>query len=179
MKRSIYLLIIMLIVLFWLAGGIDGAIERPSMNVMKGTGMSLAYHMTAMQEIGATLGSQFTFEPFNPPLPDHLWMNAGKGEIRFLHFDKPISEADAKLIFIGEGIKGKFCAGDQPEGGKTGFVHFHSLTPGAGEKSGHGGHEGGEGYWLRHVAVSEFDMMGTHFKPGITMNFMPTPPPKC
>lgn len=179
MKSSIYLLIIMAIVLFWLVGGIDGAIESPTIQMMKGTGMSLAYHMTAMQRIGETLGSQYTYEPFNPPMPDHLWMNAGKGEIRFLHFDKPISEADAKLIFLGEGVKGKFCAGDQPEGGKTGFIHFHSLKPPAGEKSGHGGHTGGEGYWLRHVAVSEFDMMGMHFIPGIAMNFMPTPPPKC
>lgn len=133
----------------------------------------------ATDGIGKALVSQFRFEPFNPPMPDHIWMDVGKGELRFLHFDRHVSEPDAKLIFIGEGVRGKFCAADQPEDGKTGFVHFHSLKAPMGEKHGHGGQAGKAGYWLRHVAVGDFEMMGTHFQPGIAMNFMPTPPPEC
>lgn len=178
MKRMTYILIIGT-TLLWLVGGIDGAVKKPSIKGIEGAGTSMAFHVMAIQGVGTALAAQFTYEPFTPAMPDHIWMDAGKGEIRFFHFDKPVSEEDAKLIFIGEGIKGKFCSSDQPEGGKTGFVHFHSLTAPAGEKLGHGGYAGGEGYWLRHVAVGEFDIMGTHFKPGIAMNFMPTPPPKC
>ncbi len=178
MKRSVFL-ITLGITLFWLVGGIDGAVEEPSMRAIEGVGTTLAFHISALQGVGPTLATQFTFSPFTPPLTDHIWMDAGKGEVRFFHFDKPLSEPDARLIFLGEGIKGKFCASDQPEGGKTGFVHFHSLKATSGEKLGHGGHAGSEGYWLRHVALGEFDIMGTHFIPGIAMNFMPTPPRQC
>ena len=43
----------------------------------------------------------------------------------------------------------------------------------------HGGKQTEEGYWLKHGAVGEFDVIGRHFKPGTAMNFMPTLAPKC
>jgi hypothetical protein len=129
--------------------------------------------------VGPQLAKQFTFEPFNPPLPTHVWMKVDKGHVRFLHFNKPVTEKGAKLIFIGEGVKGKFCADDQPDKGKTGFVHFHSIEKPAGAKHGHGGHAGGEGYWLRHIAVGKFEMKGTEYTPGIAHNFTHTDPPLC
>lgn len=132
-----------------------------------------------LQQIGPQLAKAFTFEPFSPPLPDHLWMKADQDRVVFLHFAKPVMEKDNKLIFVGDGIKGRFCADDQPAKGKTGYVHFHSLAAPAGHQHGHGGDQGQEGYWLRHVAVAEFEMMGTRFTPGTAMNFMPTAPPKC
>lgn len=137
----------------------------------------------ALKTVGPTLAKVYTFEPFHPAMPDHLWMDAGNGRAVFLHFNKPVSDPKATVIFVGEGIKGKFCAEDQPDGGKTGFVHFHrSHTPESekGEAAhGHGGKTAEEGYWLKHIAVGEFDMMGMKFKPGTAMNFMPTPAPKC
>ncbi len=132
-----------------------------------------------LTSIGPQLADQFTFEPFTPPMPDHLWMKADPDKMIFLHFAKPVSEKDNRLIFVGDGVKGRFCAEDQPAGGRTGYVHFHASTVAKGHEHGHGGEKAQEGFWLRHVAVGEFDMMKMHFKPGIAHNFMPTPPPKC
>ncbi|MEK7825244.1 MAG: hypothetical protein AAB266_02365 [Nitrospirota bacterium] len=132
-----------------------------------------------LEAVGPQLATTFTFEPFNPSMPDHLWMKADSGMIIFLHFAKPVSDKGNKLIFVGEGIKGRFCAEDQPDKGKTGYVHFHASTVVKGHEHGHGGDKGQEGFWLRHVAVDEFDMMGMHFKPGVAYNFMPTQAPKC
>ncbi len=137
----------------------------------------------ALKSVGPSLAKVYTWEPFHPAMPDHLWMDAGNGHEVFLHFSKPVSDSKARVIFVGEGIKGRFCAEDQPDGGKTGFVHFHRSHTPAGETGmaahGHGGKSAEEGYWLKHIAVAEFDMMGMHFTPGTAMNFMPTPAPKC
>jgi hypothetical protein len=137
----------------------------------------------ALKNVGPTLGKAYTFEPFHPDMPDHLWLDEGNGRATFLHFNKPVNDPNAMLMFVGEGIKGRNCAEDQPDGGKTGFVHFHRAHTPEGESGmaahGHGGKKGEDGYWLKHVALGEFDMMGMHFKPGTAMNFMPTPPPTC
>lgn len=137
----------------------------------------------AIKNLGPTLAKAYTFEPFHQAMPDHLWLEEDHGRATFLHFNKPVNDPSAMLIFVGEGIKGRNCTEDQPDGGKTGFVHFHRAHTPEGETGmaahGHGGKKGEEGYWLRHVAVGEFDMMGMHFTPGTAMNFMPTPPPKC
>jgi hypothetical protein len=137
----------------------------------------------ALKNVGPTLAKTYTYEPFHPAMPDHLWLDEGNGRATFLHFNKPVSDSSATIIFVGEGIQGRFCAEDQPDGGKTGFVHFHRSRTPEGETGmaahGHGGKQAEKGYWLRHVAVGEFDMMGMHFKPGTAMNFMPTPAPKC
>ena len=126
------------------------------------------------------LASVYSYKPFHPSsaMPDHLWMENGIGKMVFLHFDKPVTDSTARVVFAGEGIFGRFCTEDQPEGGKAGFVHFHRFaTPKA--EIGHGGIAGEEGYWLKHYAIAEFDMMGKHFTPGIVMDFMPTTPPTC
>jgi hypothetical protein len=137
----------------------------------------------ALKNVGPTLAKAYTFEPFHPVMPDHLWMDTGNGRGVFLHFNGPVTNPKVTVIFVGEGIKGRFCAEDQPDGGKTGFVHFHRANTPEGEKGmaahGHGGKTAEAGYWLKHIAVSEFDMMGMHFTPGTAMNFMPTPAPKC
>jgi hypothetical protein len=137
----------------------------------------------ALKQVGPTLATAYTFVPFHPAMPDHLWMDAGNGHAVFLHFNKPVDDPQATVIFVGEGIKGKFCAEDQPDGGKTGFVHFHRGHTPEGETGmaahGHGGNKGEEGYWLKHVAVGDFEMMGMKFHPGTAMGFMPTEAPKC
>jgi hypothetical protein len=88
----------------------------------------------------------YSYQPFQPSsaMPDHLWMNAGNGRVFFLHFNKPVTDPTAHVIFAGDGIKGRFCREDQPESGETGFVHFHRLaTPqmeiSHGSKAGEGG----------------------------------------
>ncbi|MFQ5779492.1 MAG: hypothetical protein ACE5HN_01740 [Nitrospiria bacterium] len=106
-------------------------------------------------------------------------MKTDPDKVVFFHFAKPVDAKENKLLFMGDAIKGRFCADDQPNGGKTGFVHFHSAKIAPGHKHGHGGRKGQEGYWLRHIALGEFEMMGIHFKPGIAHNFKATPAPKC
>jgi hypothetical protein len=104
-------------------------------------------------------------------------------------FDKSVSDPTAKLLFVGQGIKGRFCAESQPDGGKSGFNHFHRInTPATGDTSMHGA-KGEEGYWMKHVAVGDFDMEPqgehaghggkTHFKPGEVENLPQPPTPKC
>lgn len=156
--------------LVWLDGGIAGEGKN-------------APSAEALKSVGSSLAKVYTWEPFHPAMPDHLWMDAGNGHGVFLHFSKPVSDPKARVIFVGEGIKGRFCAEDQPDKGKTGFVHFHRSHTPAGETGmaahGHGGKSAEEGYWLKHIAVGDFDMMGMHFIPGTATNFMPTPAPKC
>lgn len=133
----------------------------------------------ALHLIGVKVGDAFNFEPFDPPLPNHLWMQTDPDKMVFFHFAKAASEGDNNLLFMGDAIKGRFCKEDQPQGGKTGYVHFHSLRVEKGHKHGHGGEKGQEGYWLRHIALGEFDAMKIHFKPGIAHNFKATAAPSC
>lgn len=133
----------------------------------------------ALHMIGEKVGHLFDYEPFDPPLKNHLWMKTDPDKMTFFHFEKPVSEKENQLLFMGEAVKGRFCSEDQPEGGKTGYVHFHSAQKAEAHQHGHGGEKGQDGYWLRHVALGEFDMMKMHFTPGLAHNFMPTPPPAC
>lgn len=117
--------------------------------------------------------------PFDPTAPDHLWFNNEDGTYLFLHFDKPLGES-TKLIYVGWAVPGRWCAEEQPKG----FTHFHRTAKVAAWNAGHGGATSGQaGYWLKHVAVEEFqfNMMGMSYpvKPGTDMKFMPTKAPKC
>ncbi len=133
---------------------------------------------TAVQAIGPRLGAVYDFQPFEPGMSNHLWMKASEAYATFLHFHKSVAEHDAKLIFMGDAIKGRFCAEDQPEQGHTGFVHFHRLSTPEGAMS-HGGEPGEDGWWLRHVAVRHTTVMNTSIAPGLTMQFKPTKAPRC
>ncbi len=140
-----------------------------------------------INSIGAALAQSYTFVPIHPNAPNHLWLDEGNGRVQFLMFDKSVSDPSAKLLFIGQGVKGRFCKESQPDGGKTGFNHFHRTnTPATGDTSMHGA-KGEEGYWLKHVAVAEFDDEPkgehaghggkTHYKPGqVENNPQPTTP---
>ncbi len=133
----------------------------------------------ALHAIGVKVGHLFNFEPFDPPLKNHLWMKTDSDKMTFFHFANPASDAENKLLFMGDAIKGRFCAEDQPKGGKTGYVHFHSSQKADGHQHGHGGEKGQDGYWLRHIALGEFEMMKIQFKPGVAHNFKATPAPSC
>jgi hypothetical protein len=140
--------------------------------------------------IGSVLIKAYTFEPIRPNPPNHLWLDEGNGRVQFMMFDKPVSDPTAKLLFVGQGIKGQFCVESQPDGGKTGFNHFHRTnTPASGDTSMHGA-KGEAGYWLKHVAVAEFDDEHkgehaghgggkTHYKPGEVENTPQPTTPKC
>ena len=143
----------------------------------------------ALTNIGPVLAKAYTFEPIHPSPPDHLWLDEGKGRVLFMMFDKPVSDPTAVLLFLGEGIKGRFCAESQPDRGKTGYTHFHRInTPATGDTSMHGA-KGEEGYWLKHVAVGDFTMAhdgehgphggDMHYKPGTVQNLPQPPTPKC
>jgi len=134
----------------------------------------------ALHQVGAQLVGGFTESgPFTPTAPDHLWLNNGDGTYLFLHFDKPLGDA-TKLIYVGWAVQGRWCAEDKPKD----FTHFHRTAKVAQWNAGHGGSRPGEpGYWLKHVAVEEFDMnmmgMSYHVRPGTDLKFMPTNPPAC
>lgn len=144
----------------------------------------------AAKNIGPVIAQAYTFEPVHPNPPNHLWLDEGNGRVQFMMFDKPVSDPTAKLLFVGQGIKGQFCIESQPEGGKTGFTHFHRTnTPASGDTSMHGA-QGEPGYWLKHVAVAEFDdePQGeharhgggkTHYKPGEVENTPQPTTPTC
>jgi hypothetical protein len=140
--------------------------------------------------IGQALLKAYTFEPVHPNPPNHLWLDEGHGRVQFMMFDKPVNDPTAALQWIGQGVKGRFCAESQPERGKTGFTHFHRTnTPATGDTSMHGA-KGEEGYWLKHVAVAEFDAEHkgehaghgggkTHYKPGEVEDLPQPTTPKC
>ena len=141
------------------------------------------------KSIGPVLFKAYTFEPIHPNPPNHLWLDEGTGRVQFLMFDKPVSDPTAVLQWVGQGIKGRFCVESQPDGGKTGFTHFHRTnTPATGDTSMHGA-KGEEGYWLKHVAVAEFDAEHKgehgahggkmHYKPGEVENVPQPTTPKC
>ena len=139
--------------------------------------------------IGSTILKAYTFVPVTPNPPNHVWLDEGNGRVQFLMFDKAVSDPSAKLLFVGQGVKGTFCLESQPDGGKSGFNHFHRTnTPATGDTSMHGA-KGEEGYWLKHVAVAEFDDEPkgehaghggkTHYKPGQVENDPQPTTPKC
>lgn len=135
-------------------------------------------------DAAATAGKQLVegfsvSSPFDPDAPDHLWLDNRDGTYMFLHFDRPLAEA-SRLMYVGWAVPGRWCAQDQPEG----FTHFHRTAKVGDWNAGHGGSRPGEsGFWLKHVAVEEFDMnmmgMSYHVTPGTDMKFMPTNPPQC
>lgn len=96
-----------------------------------------------LKNVGPTLAKTYIFEPFHPGMPDHLWLDEGNGRATFLHFNKPVNDPTAMVIFVGEGIRGRNCVEDQPDSGTTGFVHFHRSHTPEGEHGpaahGHGG----------------------------------------
>jgi len=112
--------------------------------------------------------------PMDPPLPDHLWIDLGRGRAMFLHYDRPVDEEGAELIYVGDAIRGRFTAEAQPD--IPGFVHFHQLEAESVD-AGHGGAPGAEGYWLRHIAVRDMEMPWGEVEPGVDFNFMVTDPP--
>lgn len=137
-------------------------------------------------KIGAQLAEAYslTGAGFGTPAPDHLWLKVDDHSILFLHFDKPVGEA-TRLLYVGYGIKGRWCAEDQERAEKLagkGFTHFHRIAKTATFDAGHGGSKPGEaGYWLKHVGIGPaFKMPWGDVQPGTTdAKFMPTTAPKC
>src|SRR5918995_941155 len=94
----------------------------------------------------------------------------------FLQFDNADPAQATQLLDIGIGVKGVFCAEDQPD---RSFTHFHRYDA-PDYASGHGGDPGAEGYWLTWAAVDTFAARdGRRVTPGIDYEFSPTPPPSC
>lgn len=143
----------------------------------KGDGLSA-------QEIQA-LATAFSDEPLTggqEPWPNHLvkWVN--DDTFVFLHFDSvdPVADAAAgntpTMNWMGLGVRGVFCAEDQPT---PDFTHFHKYSAPT-YAEGHGGAGGEEGYWLMHINVREFDSpFGPTGAPGVHEGFGPTEPEPC
>ena len=142
---------------------------------------TLPISQEAATEIGKQLAQLYKQDrPFDPAAPDHLWFPTADGSMQFLHFDKPLPQA-TRLLYVGYGVKGRWCAEDQEAAEKAagkGFTHFHRTAKARTWDAGHGGSTPGEaGYWLKHVAVAEFDMPWGHVTPGTDLKFMPTKAP--
>jgi len=121
-----------------------------------------------------------TDQPFDAPLPEHLYKVLDDGTAIFLHFDKPLAEGPTKILYIGTAVPARFCnTPEVQELMKQGYVHFHTTNKVPTPEAGHGGQGGEDGFWLRHIAVGEFDMPWGHVMPGIDYNFMVTQPPDC
>ncbi|NJD51638.1 MAG: hypothetical protein FIB07_02100 [Candidatus Methanoperedens sp.] len=59
-----------------------------------------------------------------PDMPDHLVKMLSDGKILFIHLDGPVDTA-RNILWIGDGIPGKFIKADQPKG--EGYVHFSGI----------------------------------------------------
>jgi hypothetical protein len=156
-----------------------------------GTGSKLSARDQVLANEFSQLRAFFRDRATEPSLPDHLYKMLSDGTGLFLHFDKPVGQ-DSKVLWIGTIVPGRFCKADEERVRQTygpGFVHFHQkFIPGNDPNAGHGGKGGEDGFWFRHIAVTEIpfgDMMaGTGVpwgpvSPGIDMSFMPTPAPEC
>lgn len=129
--------------------------------------------------------------PITPAMPDHKIRVLPDGSGMFFHFNAPYGQ-ESQLLWIGQLVPGRFCKADQQQveaAYGAGFSHFHKkFTPGSNPEAGHGGVGGEDGYWFRHIAVTNIpqgDMMkGTGVpwgpvSPGVDVNFMPTAAPEC
>jgi hypothetical protein len=114
-----------------------------------------------------------------PTMTDHRAYMLPTGVVMALHFDNMDLSRAENLNWLALGIPGTFCASDQQRveaAYGAGFTHFHDMVNDI-----HGGAPGASGVWFVHSAVREFNspMSGGPVKPGIDMNFMPTPAPNC
>lgn len=154
---------------------------------LAGTPVAQPGQLETSEELAAQVGEQLVQvyqydQPFETPPPEHLFLVSPEGSVVCLHFDKPLKEA-TRLLYVGYGVKGRWCAEDQARieaaAGK-GSTHFHRVARVPTADAGHGGSKPGEvGYWLKHIAVAEFEMPWGRVTPGTDMTFMPTKAPKC
>ena len=139
---------------------------RSEIDTLKATSAPLEKDAGLWRQLRATYA-----DPAPPDMPDHLVKMLSDGKILFIHLDGPVDTAK-NILWIGDGIPGKFVKADQPA--EEGYVHFHGMN------GGHGPAVAPEtpGFWVRHIAVKEFEAPWGHVTSGIDTNFMPTPPPE-
>lgn len=120
----------------------------------------------------AALASAYADQPYTggQATPEHVWRILPNGDIEAIHFDAPTLDEATMIWYVVVGVH-VMDACQKPE--DAGFTHFHKKSS-PNWDAGHGGAPGVEGYWLKHVAVSEFDMPWGHVLPGVDYNFMPT-----
>ncbi len=110
------------------------------------------------------------------PWPGHLikWVN--DDTFVLLHFDNDDVSQATQMLWMGLGVRGVFCAEDQPT---PDFTHFHQWdAPTYAE--GHGGDANEEGFWLLHVNVRQFESpFGDTGPPGVDESFGPTAASAC
>lgn len=151
--------------------------ERDELQQRLGELQTAEIDAAMMRQLKEFLG---TSQPFDAPLPQYLFKVLEDGTALFLHFDEPLAEGPTKILYIGTAVPGKFCNTIEVQTLiQQGFVHFHTTDKVPTPEEGHGGKGGEDGYWLRHIAVGEFDMPWGRVMPGIDYNFMPTLPPDC
>ncbi len=121
----------------------------------------------------------FSDEPLTggqDPWPSHLlkWINDDVFLLMHMNNEDPI--VATQMLWWGMGVRGVFCAEDQPT---PDFTHFHKYSSPT-YAEGHGGEGGEQGYWLMHLNVREFESpFGPTGAPGLHEEFGPTPAPEC
>lgn len=125
----------------------------------------------------AALAAAYPDQPYTggQATPEHVWRILPKGDLEAIHLDAPTLAEATKIWYVVVGVH-VMDACEEPD--DEGFTHFHKKSS-PNWDAGHGGSPGVEGYWLKHVAVSEFDMPWGHVLPGVDYNFMPTPIAGC
>jgi len=125
----------------------------------------------------AALASAYADQPFTggQATPNHVWRILPNGDIESIHFDAATLAEATKILYVAVGVHVSDAC-QKPD--DPGFTHFHKKSS-PNWDAGHGGASGVEGYWLKHIAVSEFDMPWGHVLPGVDYNFMPTPIVGC
>lgn len=118
-------------------------------------------------------GSPFT--PIPPGMTFHLMED---GSYSFLQFDGPPTQA-TQLRYIGTMITGVFCDNSTFQTlVKDGFVHFRAMNA-PNEAAASGGRPGEAGFWMKFIALGEFEMPWGVVPPGVDKNYAPTVPPTC
>jgi hypothetical protein len=127
----------------------------------------------------AALDEAYPDQPYigGQATPEHVWRILPNGDLEAIHFNKPTLAEATRIWYVVVGIH-VMDACNKPA--DEGFTHFHKKSS-PNWDAGHGGTSDPvvEGYWLKHVAVSEFDMPWGHVMPGADYNFMKTPIQGC
>lgn len=121
------------------------------------------------------LAAAYADQPFTggQATPNHIWRILPTGDLDALHLDGATLDASTKILYVVVGVHVMDACDKDVLNLDGGFTHFHKKES-LNWDAGHGGSPGLEGYWLKHIAVSEFDMPWGHVVPGVDPNFHPT-----
>lgn len=123
------------------------------------------------------LTNAFHDQPFDggQRAPGYVFRWTTEDVFVFLVLNDPVPEDATQIDHFGVGVRGRFCANDQPT---PDFTQFRQWNATAWDAS-HGGQAGDWGYWLLHAATRPLQMPWGSVGVGTDRAHDPTPPPNC